>query len=144
MAIWLKLLGAVDDPMPNIWLTGRPDIRDEVGFSTRARVDVGEDLVYYAIPQRRLIGLAKVVSHPERNDSYARWPWRSRVGLYLGIADYERAPRLDEIEEPGGRQLSQSVTQKSHIQLRWGEWIRAKEALEAACDPALGDFRKDG
>jgi hypothetical protein len=51
MAIWLKLVGAMDDPMPDPWLTGRSDLRDEVGFNKRARVDIGEELVCTRSPR---------------------------------------------------------------------------------------------
>jgi hypothetical protein len=140
MAIWLKLVGAVDDPMPDPWLTGRSDLQNEVGFNKRATVDIGEELVLYAIPQGKIIGIAKVNSHPVWNGSHARWPWRSKVSLQLAIADYDRAPELADIREPGGRDLSQSVQRQSHIELRWGEFVRARDALEAAFDSAQGDL----
>jgi hypothetical protein len=144
VTIWLKLVGAVDEPMPGPWLTGRSDLHHEVGFSKRANVEIGEELILYAIPQRRVIGIAKVNSHPIWNGTFARWPWRSRSSLELAIADYERAPELSDIEEPGGRDLSESVQRQSHIELSWGEYMRAREALEAACDPALGDICPGG
>jgi hypothetical protein len=140
MTIWLKLVGAVDDPMPDPWLTGRSDLRDEVGFNKRATVDIGEELVLYAIPQGKIIGIAKVNSHPVWNGNHARWPWRSKVSLQLAIADYDRAPELADIREPGGRDLSQSVQRQSHIELRSGEFVRARDALEAAFDQARGDL----
>ena len=59
MAIWLKLVGAVDAPMPERWLDGRKDLRDEVGFTRQAAVDIGEELVLYAIPQRKVIGITE-------------------------------------------------------------------------------------
>ena|ERR1700693_3718604 len=127
MAMWLKLVGAVDDPMPDPWLTGRSDLREEVGFNKRATVDVGEQLVLYAIPQQKVIALATVHSHPIRNDQYA-------------ITDYDRAPDLSDLQEPGGRELSQSVQRQSHIELRWGEFVLARDALAAALDPARGDL----
>lgn len=140
MAIWLKLVGAVDDPMLDPWLTGRSDLQNEVGFNKRATVDIGEELVLYAIPQGKIIGIAKVNSHPVWNGNHARWPWRSKVSLQLAIADYDRAPELADIREPGGRDLSQSVQRQSHIELRWGEFVRARDALEAAFDSAQGDL----
>ena len=68
MAMWLKLVGAVDDPMPDPWLTGRSDLREEVGFNKRATVDVGEQLVLYAIPQQKGDRACNgpLASHPER------------------------------------------------------------------------------
>lgn len=140
MAPWLKLVGAVDDPMPDPWLTKRADLRDEVGFTRRAAVDIGEELVLYAIPQRKVIGIAEVASHPVRSGNDQRWPWRSKVRLKLAIADYDRAPDLDDIEEPGGRDLSKSVQRQSHIKLRWHEYERAREALRQAYDPSSGDI----
>jgi hypothetical protein len=140
MAIWLKLVGAMDDPMPDPWLTGRSDLRNEVGFNKRTRVDIGEELVLYAIPQGKIIGIAKVNSHPVWSGVHARWPWRSKVSLQLAIADYDRAPELSDIQEPNGRNLSQSVQRQSHIELRWSEFIRARDALGAAFDPAQGDL----
>jgi hypothetical protein len=140
MAIWLKLVGAVDDPMRDPWLTGRSDLHDEVGFSKKASVEVGEELVLYAIPQAKVIGLAKVVSHPEFNGSHARWPWRSRINLLVAIADYDRAPDLEDIRGADGRDLSKSVQRQSHIELRWDEYARARDLLKAAADPSKGDL----
>jgi hypothetical protein len=117
------------------------DLQEEVGFSKRATVDVGEELVLYAVPQGKVIGIAKVISHPRLNDQHARWPWRSEISMQLAIADYDRAPDLSDIEEAGGRDLSKSVQRQSHIALIWGEYVRARDALGAAYDPARGDIR---
>ncbi len=141
MPPWLKLVGAVDSPMPDPWLTQRVDLREEVGFTTRAKVEIGDELVLYAIPQRKVIGIAEVVSHPIRSGREERWPWRSRIRLKLAIADYSRAPDLVDICEPDGRDLRKSVQRQSHIELRWGEYMRAREALDHTYDPALGDER---
>jgi hypothetical protein len=129
--------------MPEAWLDGRKDLRDEVGFTTRAGVDIGEELVMYAIPQRKIIGIAEVLSHPIKGGKRGeeRWPWRSEIRWRIAIADYDRCPDLKDIEEPGGRQLSKSVRRQSHIGLRWGEYERAKAQLEAAFDAARGDLR---
>jgi hypothetical protein len=140
MAQWLKLVGAIDEPMPDPWLAGRADLRDEVGFTKRAAVDIGEELVLYAIPQRKIIGLAAVASHPMKSGKEERRPWRSKIRLVIAIASYARAPGLDDIEEPGGRKLSQSVQRQSHIKLSWKEYESARTALRHACDPSLGDI----
>lgn len=140
MTIWLKLVGAVDDPMPPDWLTSRSDLRDEIGFTKRAKVEIGEELVLYAVPQARIIGIAKVESHPVWDQHHERWPWRSKTRLQLAIADYERAPTLADIEEPGGRSLSKSVQRQSHIELHWAEYLSARDALQAACDTGAGDI----
>jgi hypothetical protein len=141
MTAWLKLVGATDQPMPDLWLTDRSDLRREVGFTKRAAVDIGEELVLYAVPQGKIIGIAEVLSHPARSRKEERWPWRSRIRLKLGIADYARAPDLEDIQEPGGRPLKKSVQRQSHISLKWAELTRAREALEEACDDSLGDHR---
>ena len=93
----------------------------------------------YAIPQGRIIGIAEVVSHPIKGakDGEERWPWRSKIRWKLAIADYERCPTLADINVPGGRDLKRSVQRQSHIGLKWPELQRAREALEAAFDPAL-------
>jgi hypothetical protein len=49
--------------MPDAWLTGRTDLQHEVGFTTRANVEVGEELVLYAIPQRKIVGIAEHRDH---------------------------------------------------------------------------------
>ncbi len=127
--------------MPDPWLTGRSDLREVVGFTTRANVDVGEELVLYAVPQRKIIGIAEVVSHPIWSGKEERWPWRIKIRLKLAIADYNRAPDLGDIEEPGGRDLHKSVQRRSHMELRWGELVRARAALEEAYDALKGDLR---
>jgi hypothetical protein len=143
MAIWLKLVGAVDAPMPDPWLEGRRDLNDEVGFSKRAGVEIADDLVMYAIPQRKVIGIAEVRSHPikRRKQGEERWPWRSQIRWKIAIADYDRCPGLEDISVPGGRLLSKSVQRQSHISLQWAEWELALPALEAAFDERLGDRR---
>jgi hypothetical protein len=138
---WLKLVGAVDQPMPDPWLIERRDLMDEVGFTKRADVEIGEELILYAVPQGRIIGLAEVLSHPIRSGAEERWPWRSKIRMKLAITEYSRAPDLADIEEPGGRELSKSVQRQSHIKLQWGELTRARAALEAAFDAAAGDYR---
>jgi hypothetical protein len=142
MTIWLKVVGAVDDPMPDPWLILRGDLRHEMGFHKKANVEIGDELVLYAIPQRKVIGIAKVNSPPAWSGKHPRWPWRSTSTLELAIADADRAPSLEDIEEPGGRNLSESVQRESQIELRRGEYARARAALEQACDPARGDVRR--
>src|SRR5687768_16074717 len=109
--MWLKLVGATDRPMPDRWLDGRKDLQDEVGFNKRAGVEIADELVMYAIPQGRIIGIAEVVSHPIKGakDGEERWPWRSKIRWKLAIADYERCPTLADINVPGGRDLKRSV-----------------------------------
>lgn len=140
--IWLKLVGATDRPMPRRWLDGRADLRDEVGFTKRANVEVADPLVMYAIPQGRIIGIAEVRSHPIRSPKTGeeRWPWRSKIEWTIAIADYERCPILSDIED-GSRNLSKSVQRQSHIGLSWAEFQRAKALLERAFAPELGDRR---
>jgi hypothetical protein len=141
--MWLKLVGAVDRPMPDPWLQGRRDLEDEVGFNKRAGVEIADELVMYAIPQRRIIGIAEVVSHPimGAKEGEERWPWRSKIRWKIAIADYDRCPTLEDINVPGNRDLRRSVQRQSHIGLKWEELQRARKALEAAFDPALGDRR---
>jgi hypothetical protein len=142
VSIWLKLIGAIDAPMPDQWLDGRKDLRDEVGFTTRANVEIADALVMYAIPQRRIVGIAEVQSHPIKSPKTGeeRWPWRSKIQWRIAIADYDRCPTLDDIAEPGGRNLRSSVQRQSHISLRWGEYQLAKALLEDAFDASLGDL----
>lgn len=142
MAIWLKLVGAVDHPMPDPWLAGRRELRDEVGFTKRAAVDIGEELVMYAIPQRRIIGIAEVGSHPIKGTKTGeeRWPWRSKIAWKIAIADYDRCPTLVDITTPE-RDLRKSVQRQSHISLSWGEYERARSLLQDAFDASFGDRR---
>ena len=101
MAIWLKLVGATDAPMPDRWLDGRTDLNDEVGFNTRASVGIGEDLVLYAIPQRKIIGIAEVRSHPIKGakDGEERFRRSSPPGQLLRRGE-RRALWLRDAETP--------------------------------------------
>jgi hypothetical protein len=139
MTTWLKLVGAIDAPMPDPWLTERSDLRSEVGFGSRANVEIGEELVFYAIPQRKIIGIAEVTSHPIRSAKEERWPWRSKVRLKLAISDYGRAPDLDDVAVPGGRDLNKAVQRRGHLALKWAELTRARDALTKAVDTSKGD-----
>jgi hypothetical protein len=129
--------------MPDPWLEGRRDLRDEVGFTKRAAVDIGEELVMYAIPQQRIIGIAEVASHPIKGNKAGeeRWPWRSRIAWKIAIADYDRCPTLGDISTPDGRDLRTSVQRQSHISLTWAEYERARSLLEDAFDASRGDRR---
>ena len=142
MTTWLKLVGATDSPMPDPWLTERADLKSEVGFGSRANVEIGEELVLYAIPQRKIIGIAEVISHPIRSGKEDRWPWRSKVRLKLAIADYARAPDLDDVAVPDGRDLRKAVQRRGHLALQWAELMRAREALLAAVDVSKGDVQQ--
>ena len=141
MTAWLKLVGATDNPMPDPWLLGRLDLHNEAHFTTRAGVEIGEELVLYAVPQRRVIGLAEVVSHPVHSGRDERWPWRSKTKLKLAIADYDRAPALDDLQSVGGRDLNKAVQRRSHMKLDWAELQAAKQALEKAFEASKGDLR---
>jgi hypothetical protein len=44
VSIWLKLIGAVDAPMPDRRLDGRKGLHDKVGFATRANTKIADDL----------------------------------------------------------------------------------------------------
>jgi hypothetical protein len=115
----------------------------QVGFTTRANVEIADEPVMYAIPQRRIVGIAEVQSHPIKGPKTGeeRWSWRSKIRWRIAIADYNRCPTLGDIGEPGGRNLSASVQRQSHISLRWGEYQRAKELLDDVFDLSLGDRR---
>jgi hypothetical protein len=126
--------------MPDPWLTKRADLQSEVGFGSKANVEIGEELVLYAIPQRKVIGIAEVTSHPIRSGKEERWPWRSKVRLKLAIADYERAPDLDDIAVPGGRDPRTAVQRRGHLALHWPELVRARAALAGAVDVSKGDI----
>jgi hypothetical protein len=140
LTTWLKLVGAIDAPMPDPWLTSRADLKTEVGFGSKANVEIGEELVLYAIPQRKIIGIAEVTSHPIRSAKEERWPWRSKVRLKLAIADYKRAPDLDDVAVPGGRDLRKAVQRRGHLALEWAELVRARDALLKAVDVREGDL----
>jgi hypothetical protein len=126
--------------MPDPWLTERSDPRSQVGFGSRANVEIGEELVLYAIPQRKIIGIAEVTSHPMRSGKEERWPWRSKVRLKVAIAQYERAPNLDDVAVPGGRDLNKAVQRRGHLALNWAELVRAREAVAKAVDVSKGDL----
>jgi hypothetical protein len=54
---------------------------------------------------------------------------------------HDWAPDLEDIQEPGGRDLKKSVRRQSHVALRWPELVRARAALDQAFDPSRGDYR---
>lgn len=126
--------------MPDPWLTERSDLTSEIGFGSRANVEIGEELVLYAIPQRKIIGIAEVTSHPIRSGKEERWPWRSKVRLKLAISDYDRAPNLDDVAVPEGRDLNKAVQRRGHLGLKWAELVRARDALTKAVDVSKGDL----
>lgn len=118
----------------------RPDLRSEVGFSQRAAVDISDELVFYAVPQRKIVGLARVASHPILQPQHERWPWRCKIDLKVAIVDPVRALDLDDIAQPGGRDLAKSVQRRSHMKLHWAEYQRARDGLTRVCDATLGDL----
>ena len=58
----------------------------------------------------------------------------------MAIADYERAPDLDDVAVPGGRNLRQAVQRRGHLALEWAELVRARDALVEALDTSKGDL----
>jgi hypothetical protein len=60
--------------------------------------------------------------------------------LKLAIADYKRAPDLDDVAVPGGRDLRKAVQRRGHLALEWAELVRARDALLKAVDVREGDL----
>jgi hypothetical protein len=141
MAIWLKLLGAVDAPMPPRWLDARVDLSDEVGLTTRAAVEIADDLVAYAIPQRKIIGIAEVVSHPIKGQKKGekRWPSRSRIRWKIAIVDYERPRSRRHLRAGTSAPLEVRFGGSPTSPCGGGSSDRARAALNAVFDPGQGD-----
>jgi hypothetical protein len=147
MALWLKLVGSSDWPMPkDMWLSGRTDLLTSVGFPKNPSVRAGDQLVYYAVGPSKVIGIVSVVSDPVQESGLTekerRWGFRCKVTPRIAISEYARAPDLEDLEPPGRRPpLKKSIPQKSHIRLTQDEFDRAVSALEVAFDGSRGDVR---
>ena len=47
----------VTEILIDIGSLGTADLKTEVGFGSKANVEIGEELVLYAIPQQKIIGI---------------------------------------------------------------------------------------
>jgi hypothetical protein len=129
MARWLKMLGTGDGRMDESVV---PQVLRRVRFTKRARVRVGDKLVLYALGHDRVFAIVEAFTPLEAGEGDLPWDrWSCEVRRVL-VTTYDRAPRLADLNEAGGRDLRISIRQQGHLALSDAEYERAVDALIAA------------
>ena len=139
--VFLKAVGATDDPMAPDWMDSAPQELSVIHFSKKpASIRVDDYLVYYAAGYAKLFGIVQVFSKPEHDAQRRRWPYWCRIRPKLMIRDFDRAPDVEVLNAPGGRDFRKTVMQLDYTFLEDDEYERAVEALVMAADPSRGDI----
>ena len=73
-----------------------------------------------------------------------RWQYWCRVKPRLMIKDIDRAPSIDVLNVPDGRDFRNTVQQMDYAVLEDAEYERALNAIESAIDEEKGDIRAPG
>ena len=129
MTYWLKMLGTGDGPMDEAIV---PQVLRRVRFTKRARIRVGDKLVLYALGHDRAFAIVEAFTPLQRGEGDKPWDrWFCDVRKVMHVP-YARAPRLDDLAIPGGRDLRISIRQQGHLGLSDAEYDRAVESLRAA------------
>lgn len=141
---WLKSVGSDEDPMALDWFESAPQELETIHFSrTPSGISVGDLLVYYAAGHQKLLGIVEVFMKPEFDARLKRWQHHCPVRVKIMIKDIERAPHLDVLNVPGGKDFRKTVMQMDKAILEDAEFERALSAIEAAYDESKGDIRDE-
>ena len=139
---WLKSVGSAEDPMALDWFESAPDERTMIRFSKNPTgISVGDLLVYYAAGHQRLLGIVEVFMKPAFDAQLKHWQHHAPVREKIMIKDIDRAPHLDVLNVPGGKDFRKTVMQMDYAILEDAEYERALNAIEAAYDESKGDKR---
>src|SRR5687768_14480308 len=103
-AKFLKSVGAADDPMAEDWVDSAPQELSVIHFARDpVSVRTGDYLVYYAAVHQKVIGVVGVFSPPQFGAQLKRWQYHAPIRPKLIIRDMDRAPAIDVLNVPGGR-----------------------------------------
>ena len=139
---FLKSVGTAQDPVALDWMDSAPREMEHIDFTKEPKaMRAGDYLVYYAAGHMKLYGIVEVSSRSSMDAQKERWPYYARVGPKLIIRDMARAPSIDVLNTPEGRDFRKTVQQMDYAQLTEAEYERALAAIEEACDESLGDYR---
>jgi len=137
MAKWLKVIGTSAQRFHDNWRIEAPHLVTKATFPERGHmkyrpsVAPGDQLVYHAIGEdvSRVVAIADVVG-PVRYEAGADpgFPWVCDVRIRTKRDRVEDGVPLEELNSDE-RDLRQSVSQKSHIELTEAEFARAERAL---------------
>jgi hypothetical protein len=142
---FLKSVGSAEDQMAEDWFESAPQELEMIHFAKNpASVRVGDRLVYYAAGHTKLLGVVEVFTKPQFDAQLKRWQYWCRVKPRLMIKDIDRAPSIDVLNVPGGRDFRKTVMQMDYTLLDDLERNRALAAIESAIDEDKGDIRAPG
>lgn len=141
---WLKSVGSSDDPMALDWFESAPQELETIHFSKNPTgINIGDLLVYYATGHQKLLGIVALFMKPQFDAQLKRWQHHAPVRVKIMIKDIERAPSLDVLNLPGGRDFRKVVMKMDYVILEDAEYERALQAIEAAYDESKGDIRDE-
>jgi len=135
MTAWLKVIGTSKWPLRGDWSHHAPPLLRNASFGKKPGADSfvpGDDFVYYALrgDLSRVVAIRKVVGdvfYDRTREEGPGWPWLAPVEIQARkerISDGYPLTYLD-----ADRNLTRSVTQKSHIRLTPAEFERARRAF---------------
>ena len=128
MTAWLKVIGTSKWPLRDDWGSHAPPLLRAASFAKKpgsGSFVPGDDFVYYALRGdiSRLVAIGKVVGDHRFDRSRIDdpgWPWLADVEILAMRDRISDGYSLDLLDVD--RQLTRSVTQKSHIRLRPAEF----------------------
>ena len=137
MKTWLKMLGSGDHAMAEMIV---PQVLRLLRFPRRPSVSVGGKLVLYALGHDRVFAIVDAFSTIRPGEGDNPWDrWFLDVREVMSTS-YAAAPRLAQLSV-AGRDLSVSIRQQSHIQLRPSEYDQAVTLLRQAGASEDGLYR---
>jgi hypothetical protein len=136
MTAWLKVIGTTQWPLRDDWANHAPPLMRSASFAKKPGAGSfvpGDDFVYYALRGdiSRLVAIGKVVGNHRFDKTRVAdpgWPWVADVEILAKRDLIRDGFALDLIDVD--RNLRRSVTQKSHIRLRPGEFTLARKLFE--------------
>jgi hypothetical protein len=124
--VWLKAIGAVGQPIPEIWWNEKR--RDQfVDFPYRPRaIKDGDLLVIYGATTRKVVGVMRVRGDWYEGGATDRWSYRMDAEL-LARRPVSEGILLEDLSQE--RVITKSIRQKSHIRLSDAEAATALSAF---------------
>lgn len=128
--MWLKMIGAADWPLDDLWIEQVPALLREVRTPrTPSSIGQGDLLIYYAAGSQKIFAIARSTMNGrdalvEHLPSQARWPYLLRVQVLLAIPNLALAPHWRVLEMD-----SRSVQQKSYVEISTETYRKGWQAI---------------
>jgi hypothetical protein len=116
---WIKAVGRGKEPLPDDWVTVRPDLLKQVRFNEQpSGIRQGDLLVYYAAGRKKLFAIVRASQHGdncqmERDSAFPTYDWRMPIQVCLMVADLRLGADYELLGEGPGW-----IQRKSHVRLK--------------------------